>query len=91
MVPARSGTSWSAGRDFGKFYRDRRLGRGGIRVVRTNPGDAVPGTVEIGRAMLTYHDLSLAAFEAGRYAMVHGTGSAIPPPRPNSRLSPQQG
>lgn len=33
------------------------------------------GTVETGRAMLTYHDLSLAAFEAGRYAMVHGTGS----------------
>jgi Flp pilus assembly protein TadG len=36
------------------------------------------GTVEVGRAMLTYHDLSLAAFEAGRYAMVHGTGSATP-------------
>ena len=25
--------------------------------------------------MLVYHDLSLAAFETGRYAMVHGTGS----------------
>ena len=36
------------------------------------------GTIEIGRAMLTYHDLSLATFEAGRYAMVHGTGSDNP-------------
>ena len=33
------------------------------------------GTVEIGRVTLAYHDLSLATFEAGRYAMVHGTGS----------------
>jgi len=36
------------------------------------------GTLEIGRAMLAYHGLSLAAFEAGRYAMVHGTGSGDP-------------
>jgi Flp pilus assembly protein TadG len=36
------------------------------------------GTLEIGRAMLAYHSLSLAAFEAGRYAMVHGTGSGDP-------------
>jgi Flp pilus assembly protein TadG len=36
------------------------------------------GTIEIGRVMLAYHDLSLAAFEAGRYAMVHGTGSGDP-------------
>jgi Flp pilus assembly protein TadG len=35
-------------------------------------------TLEIGRAMLAYHSLSLAAFEAGRYAMVHGTGSGDP-------------
>ena len=33
------------------------------------------GTIEIGRVSLVYHDLSLAVFEAGRYAMVHGTGS----------------
>ena len=36
------------------------------------------GTIEISRVMLVYHDLSLAAFEAGRYAMVHGTGSESP-------------
>jgi Flp pilus assembly protein TadG len=36
------------------------------------------GTIEIGRVMLAYHDLSLGAFEAGRYAMVHGTGSDDP-------------
>ena len=36
------------------------------------------GTIEIGRVMLVYHDLSLAAFEAGRFAMVHGTGSSDP-------------
>jgi Flp pilus assembly protein TadG len=36
------------------------------------------GKLEIGRAMLAYHSLSLAAFEAGRYAMVHGTGSGDP-------------
>ena len=36
------------------------------------------GTIEIGRVMLAYHGLSLAAFEAGRYAMVHGSGSADP-------------
>jgi Flp pilus assembly protein TadG len=33
------------------------------------------GVIEVGRVMLAYHDLSLATFEAGRYAMVHGTGS----------------
>ena len=36
------------------------------------------GTIEVGRVMLVYHDLSLAAFETGRYAMVHGTGSESP-------------
>jgi TadE-like protein len=36
------------------------------------------GTIEIGRAMLVYHDLTLAAFEAGRLAMVRGTGSGDP-------------
>jgi Flp pilus assembly protein TadG len=29
------------------------------------------GTIEIGRVMLAYQGLTLAAFEAGRYAMVH--------------------
>jgi Flp pilus assembly protein TadG len=36
------------------------------------------GTIEVGRVMLVYHNLSLAAFEAGRFAMVHGNGSGDP-------------
>jgi Flp pilus assembly protein TadG len=36
------------------------------------------GTLEVGRALLSRHHLSLAAFEAGRYAMVHSAASSDP-------------
>jgi len=78
-VPGWTPAAWRVGRFAATFRRDRG-GSVTVQFALVLPALILLslGTVDLGRALLAYHELSLATFEAGRFAMVHSASSKDP-------------